>query len=130
MERELTPLERGILDFMLGHLDLPAGDALRAQVPHVRVLDGILSGPTFLELAVSPVAARADCPDGKVPVDAVIWSASGETTGFILVWTHGGYLVTLERTWVTDEMPEGFPALEQLRLWDPKTNRIWDPRSV
>lgn len=96
----------------------------------VRVLDGILSGPTFLELAVSPVAARADCPDGKVPVDAVIWSASGETTGFILVWTHGGYLVTLERTWVTDEMPEGFPALEQLRLWDPKTNRIWDPRSV
>ncbi len=129
MERELTALERGILDFMLADPALPAGDALRAQIPHVRVVDGTPPMPTYLHLGVTPGAPPADCPDGKVPVDAVVESPSGETTGFILVWTEGGYLSTIEHAWVTDEMPDEFPSPERLRLWDPQTNRIWDPRS-
>jgi hypothetical protein len=83
--------------------------------------------PTYLHLAVMPGVPPADCPDGKVPVDAVVVSRSGETTGFILVWTEGGYLSTIEHAWVTDEMPEEFPSPERLRLWDTKTGRIWDP---
>lgn len=114
---------------MLADPALPAGDALRAQIPHVRVVDGTPPMPTYLHLGVTPGAPPADCPDGKVPVDAVVESPSGETTGFILVWTEGGYLSTIEHAWVTDEMPDEFPSPERLRLWDPQTNRIWDPRS-
>ena len=67
-------------------------------------------------------------PDGKFPVDVVVQSSSGETTGFILVWTDGGYLSTIEHSWVTDQMPDEFPSPEDLRLWDPASNRVWDPR--
>jgi hypothetical protein len=130
MERELTLLERGILDFMLADPALPAGDALRAQIPHLRVVDGTPSMPTYLHLGVTPSAPRADCPDGKVPVDAVVLSPSGEATGFILVWTSGGYISTIEHAWVTDEMPEEFPPPARLRRWDTESNRIWDPRSA
>jgi hypothetical protein len=129
MERDLTALERGILEFVLADPSLPAGDALRAQIPHLRVVDGIPPMPTYLHLGVATGAPRADCPDGKIPVDVVVESAAGEVTGFIMVWTKGGYLSTIEHPWVTDEMPLEFPPPESLRRWDPATNRIWDPRA-
>lgn len=122
VERELTTLERGILEFMLADPTLPAGDALRAQIPYARVVDGIPPLPTYIHLAVSSAARPADYPDGKVPADAVVESPSGEVTGFILVWTAAGYLSTIEHAWVTDEMPEEFPPPDRLRRWDPRGN--------
>jgi hypothetical protein len=123
MERELTPLERGTLEFILDDPALAAGDALRAQIPFVRVVDGTPPLPTYLHLVVTPGVAPADCPDGKVPVDAVVESPSGETTGFILVWAEGGYLSTIEHAWVTDDMPAEFPPVDRLRCWNPTTGR-------
>lgn len=129
MERELTPSERGILEFMLVDPGLPCGEALRAQIPHVLVVDGIPPMPTYLHLAVKSGAPRADCPDGVIPVHAVVESSSGEPTGFIMMWVEDGYLSTIEHPWLTDEMPEEFPPPGSLRRWDPATNRIWDPRA-
>jgi hypothetical protein len=130
VERELTVVERGVVDFMLADPGLPAGDALRAQVPHLRVIDGMFSMPTFLHLTVTPGVPPADCPDGKVPVDALVVSSSGERTGdFILLWTTGGYLSDLQLTWVTNEPPNGFQAPDRLRRWDGETGRVWDPRA-
>ena len=129
MNRELTTSERGILEFMLEDPDLPCGDALRAQILAARVVDGIPPMPTYLHLAVSSDAPRADCPDGVVPVHAVVESPTGDSTGFIMVWMKDGYLSTIEHPWVTDDMPEEFPPPESLRRWDPATNRVWDPRA-
>lgn len=127
MERKLTLIERGILDFMLDDPALPAGDALRAQIPFLRAVDGTPAMPTYLHLGVTPGVPPADCPDGRVPVDAVVASPSGETTGFILVWTAGGYLSTIEHAWVTDEMPLAFPSPDRLRRRDARLNRTRDP---
>jgi hypothetical protein len=129
MGRALTALERDILEFVLSDPNLPCGDALRAQIPYARVVDGMPAMPTYLHLAIKPEAAPADCPDGRVPVDVVVEAEPGETTGFMLVWTDAGYLSTLEHAWVADEMPTEFPRAEWLRLWDPATDRTWDPRS-
>jgi hypothetical protein len=129
MDRELTTAERGVLAFMLADPSLPAGDALRAQIPYVRVVDGVPSMPTYLHLAVTPGSPAADCADGTLPVDAVVESPSGMSTGTILVWTEGGYLSTIEFAWLTDEMPKEFPSEHRLRRWDPATGRIWDPSS-
>jgi hypothetical protein len=120
VDRELTPLERGILEFVLADPDLLAGNALRAQIPHATVVDGIPRLPTYLHLAVSPAVRTADCPDGRIPADAVIESPSGEVSGFILVWTSGGYLSTIEHAWVTDKMPDRFPSPDRLRRRDTK----------
>jgi hypothetical protein len=121
----LTDDEREVLRWMLADPSIPSGDALRAQIPGTRVVGGL---PTFLDLSVSGLPPAA-VPDGKLPVDAVVESHSGEVTGFVLVWVKDGYLAGLEHAWVTDEMPSAFPGADRLRLWDPKSNRVWDPRS-
>ena len=123
MERELTDLERGILEFMLSDPNLPDGDALLVQVPHLRVVDGEPAMPTYLHLPSCRERRRPIVRTGKVPVDAVVVSPTGEATGFILVWTEGGYLTTVEHAWVTDQMPEACPPPERLRRWYPEVKR-------
>jgi hypothetical protein len=66
MERHLTDAERGILEFMLADEDLCGGDALRAQIPHVRVVDGTPAMPTYLDLAVLPGRATSRLPRWEV----------------------------------------------------------------
>jgi hypothetical protein len=119
VERELTANERGILEFMLVDAEVPGGAALRAQIPHARVVDSDPSLPTWLYLRVTPDAPAADCPDGALPADVTVESPAGETTGFIIVWTKGGYLSAVEYPWVTDEMPSEFPSPDRLRRWAP-----------
>src|SRR5882757_1486788 len=114
MERELSPRERDALEFVLGDPALAEGEALRAQIPFVRVVDRKPQLPTYVHLVVTPGVAPADCPDGRVPVDTVVESASGEATGFILVWAESGYLSTVEHAWVTDDMPVELPSVDRL----------------
>jgi len=123
MERELTALERGVLEFVLDGLTLACGDVLRAQIPYARVVDGQPTLPTYLHLAVTSRIPPADCPDGKVPVEVVVESRPGDVTGFILVWARAGYLSAVEHAWVTAEMPAEFPRPEWLRRWDSTTDR-------
>ena len=115
----MTPNEKGILEFVLADANLRAGDALRAQIPRARVVDGVPRMPTYLHLEVSSAARSADCPDGKVPVDVVVESPSGQVTGFIVVWTAAGYLSTIEHAWVAETMPEEFPSSDKLRRGNP-----------
>jgi hypothetical protein len=122
VDRALSANERGILEFMLADPNIPDGDTLRAQIPYVRVVDGVPAMPSYLHLSVHG-APRARYPDGKLPVDAVVVDRSGDPTGFILIWVSGGYLSTVEHAWATDEMPLEFPPPSHLRQSDAKADR-------
>jgi hypothetical protein len=90
---------------------------LRAQVPFARVVEGGPALPTWLHLEV-PGATPAVGKDGNV-AGCVVEDSSGEATGFLELWMEDGYLSALEHAWVTVEMPEEFPSVDQLRPWRP-----------
>ena len=114
MGRDLTLNERALLEWLLTDPQIPDADALRAQIPFTRVLAGVPNLPTYLDLEVVG-APPAACPDGVLPGDAVVESADGETTGFLMLWVKSGYLSFVEHPWVTDEMPAEFPSVDRLR---------------
>jgi len=120
--RELTANERGLLEWLLDAAHLPDANALRAQIPFAQVIEGEPNLPTYLHLSVSG-ALPAACDDGHVPGGAVVEDPSGEASGFLDLWVRGGYLEAVEHSWVTDEMPQEFPSVEQLRRWRPEEFR-------
>lgn len=122
MGRELTVNERALLEWLLADPQIPDADALRAQIPFTRVVAGVPNLPTYLHLEVSG-ASPADCPDGVLPGDAVVESADGEATGFLMLWVKNGYLSFVEHPWVTDDMPTEFPSVDRLRLWRPEERK-------
>lgn len=119
MGRDLTLNERALLEWLLTDPQIPEADALRAQIPFTKVVAGVPNLPTYLHLEVVG-APPAGCPDGVLPGDAVVESADGEATGFLMLWVSSGYLSFLEHPWVTDEMPAEFPSVDRLRPFTPE----------
>jgi hypothetical protein len=118
MGRDLTLNERALLEWLLSDPQIPDADALRAQIPFTKVVAGVPNLPTYLHLEVVD-APPAACPDGVLPGDAVVESADGEATGFLMVWVKSGYLSFVEHAWVTDEMPAELPSVDRLRPSTP-----------
>jgi hypothetical protein len=118
MGRDLTLNERALLECLLSDPQIPDADALRAQIPFTKVVAGVPNLPTYLHLEVVG-APPAACPDGVLPGDAVVESADGEATGFLMVWVKSGYLSFVEHAWVTDEMPAELPSVDRLRPSTP-----------
>jgi hypothetical protein len=118
MGRDLTLKERALLEWLLSDPQIPDADALRAQIPFTKVVAGAPNLPTYLHLEVVG-APPAACPDGVLPGDAVVESADGEATGFLMVWVKSGYLSFVEHAWVTDEMPAELPSVDRLRPSTP-----------
>jgi hypothetical protein len=117
MPRDLTPNERALLDWLLRESSIPQADDLRAQIPFARVVERGSDLPTWLYFEVSGATPVA-CRDGNV-ASCVVEDSSGEATGFLELWVENGVLSALEHPWVTDEMPQAFPSVEQLRPWRP-----------
>lgn len=119
MGRDLTLNERALLEWLLTDPQIPDAEALRAQIPFIKVVGGVPNLPTYLHLEVMG-APPAACPDGVLPGDAVVQSADGEPTGFLMLWVKNGYLSFVEHPWVTDEMPAEFPLVDRLRPFTPE----------
>jgi hypothetical protein len=111
-ERPLEAAERGVFQKILSQDPSPCARDLLAQVQHVRVSGGI---PTFLRLALTTPSEPSACPDGPIPVRALVGS-EGDEDGEILVWVKAGFLSGLEFAWFTDEMPTAFPDPTLIRL--------------
>jgi hypothetical protein len=113
VDRDLSSNERELLEWLLADPNVPCADTLRAQIPFTRAVEGVPNMPTWLHLGVFG-GDPADCPDGNV-ADAVVYSPSGQPTGFLFLWTANGYLESVEHPWFTDDMPLEFPTPDRLR---------------
>lgn len=122
-------MSAGLLQWLLRDPSIPDVDRLRAQIPFTRVVEGAPDLPTYLHLAVSG-APPAACEDGPLPGSAVVMSASGEPTGFLLLWVKDGFLANVEHAWVTDEMPHEFPTPDRLRLPTSDERELPERRST
>jgi hypothetical protein len=112
-ERELTPEEHAVLAHVLDGGTFPCSEQLRAQLDGATVAGGM---PTFLDLKTSDSSQRADCPNGPVPVRAIVETPDGAPEGEVLVWVTDGRLSGLEYAWYTDEAPTSLPAPERIRF--------------
>lgn len=111
--RDLTPAERAVLVRILDGSSFLCSQGLRAQLEGAR---GICFLPTIVHLKTDLSVPATDCPDGPIPVRAIVLGSDGIMTGESLVWVHGGRLSSLEYGWVTDEMPTAFPDPERIQL--------------
>lgn len=120
--RELTPLERDALRWVLDQGDFPGVAELRAQVDSVVVTGARL--PIDLELEVPADAARSVCKDGILPVRVLVVDSQDDSVGSIELWVEGGYLAAMEFSWFTDDMPTEYPDPSRLRLWVQERQRV------
>lgn len=110
--RPLDNRERETALRVLHAARVPGIDELVDQIHRAQVRGGVL---TFLELEVPQTAARSTCPDGPVPVRALVTRQDGEPTGEILLWVADGYLSGFEFAWFTDDAPTEWPSPEQVQ---------------
>ena len=123
--QELTEVEREVLLRILQSSSFPGRDELVAQVPGTRIAVGPVS---FRDFVPDRSVAPSECPDGPVPVRALVEDAGGDPIGWILIWVEDGYLSALEFAWVTDDMPTLFPSPDSVRPIPPEAPH--DPLDV
>jgi hypothetical protein len=112
--RPLSLREHAALLWVLSALDDPVqSEVLYRQSDEVLVGSGT---PTMVELTLDKASARADLPDGPLPIRAVAYDDAGTPIGEVLVWIEDGLLSALEHAWYTDSRPDEFPPASQLRL--------------
>ena len=104
---------RGVLRAVLTPAAFPGRDELLAQAGTAEVVGGPL---TMLDLRVGPGPAVSPCPDGPVPVSAIVVDADAAPVGELLVWVEAGYLSGLEYAWYSDEPPGRLPAPDRIRV--------------
>lgn len=112
--RALAESERRTLCALLDHADFPGRDALRAQVPHARVVGYCPCGCATVKLAVNPqMAAPADVTS-RVPGNELrVFDEGGTEAGGVILFVDDGYLSQLEiHTWFDPICP--FPPSELL----------------
>jgi hypothetical protein len=104
---------RTLLASVLRDASFAGRDDLLRQVAGVRVTGGPV---TMLDLTVADVPPCTSCPDGPVPLSAIVNDKGGEPMGELLVWVKDGYLSGLEFAWWGDTPPHRLPALSQVRV--------------
>jgi len=61
-------------------------------------------------------ASQSPLADGPTPARAIIVDESGELLGELIVWVRSGRLSALEYAWVTDEMPDRLPSVDEITI--------------
>ncbi|GAA1438445.1 hypothetical protein [Leifsonia poae] len=124
MSRSFTDHERNVL------LRLVTGaqqeDVLRAQIdaseygePWFRgarsfTIIPVSNAPVY-EADSGPSAERTPGPGAQVLKDGSQPLHEGNLIGEVFLWLRAGKISDLEYSWVTDEMPDSLPALDQFR---------------
>ena len=104
---------RELVAKVIGEATFDGHDELRNQVPHLKVVGGPI---TFLELAVDRSAVKAAPIDSRrVPGQAWVSDAYGESLGTLIVWIDDGYISALEYAWLTDDSPYELPSVSQVQ---------------
>ncbi|MBD0672747.1 hypothetical protein [Streptomyces sp. CBMA156] len=115
MTHALPPDVAGMLDALL-HADDPDHQALRAQLPHLRIQErcGCGCGTASLELepdttTTVTATATATAPAGPakavIAAEAELTGQDGQCAGGVLLFTHGGRLSLLEvYSWTDDKV--------------------------
>src|ERR1700680_3748060 len=111
--RDLTPNERNLLLFLLGHISFDGAQELAGQVERTKVAGGI---PTLLQLDVPRTVPASAYKDRRIPQRAFVYAQSGELEGEVIVWVRDGYLSRLEYAWYTREPPSEMPAPDRIRV--------------
>lgn len=68
----------------------------------------------MLEVRLPPDVPVLSVGDGPLPPATVV-DRGDRTVGEFIVWVKGGRLDLLERPWFTDEAPDAWPDVSQLR---------------
>ena len=111
--RPLRSTERDLLAKIVASMPSSIAPALTEQL---RLTEAVDIGPrTFIDLVQVESPAPVACPDGPLPIEALVENDKGEFLGEILVWVTGGLLSALEYACVTDEAPSGFPVSSWVR---------------
>ncbi|NUU24750.1 MAG: hypothetical protein HOV68_25090 [Streptomycetaceae bacterium] len=86
-----------VLDVLLGGDD-PVHQALRNQVPHLRVRERCTCGcgTAYFELDTASVRPAPSGASTVVAAEAQIYTGNGDCPGEVLVFTEAGYLAWLE----------------------------------
>ncbi len=109
--RPLTERERSVLDFLLS-VDFPGVEELREQAKHV-LAEAKLSYDPTIHLVVDHEKAKPAKVVTTVPVEANS-KVSGPDLVSILLFVHDGWLSSLELVWYEENIPDEFPAPEEL----------------
>ena len=115
--RRLTQVERRILDRFAEEWAAgggPSAEALRAQVPHVRVEQGY--SVTSIPLKLDEDAPLLDLSDGVLPLNAEVLDDDGGEIGRLQLWVSNGRLEGMEYSWWTQEQPSHLPDASKLQF--------------
>lgn len=69
-----------------------------------------------LDVSVPMNSVLIPAPNGPLRPIPGVETITGESTGELMVWVRDGLLIGLERPWWTDEAPDEWPGVEDLRF--------------
>jgi len=115
--RELTPTERGLLEFMLSNMQ-PEAVQLLPQLEGARVLlDEGYDPARRLGFELRPDVVPVDLPDGPIGRRAGVFGPGGEILGEVFLYVWNGRLQVLQQAFYTDgPRPTAMPDASSIRI--------------